>query len=163
MLSHYVVSPREGHLQKVFHLFAYLKHHKQSEMVFDDTEPVFDKNNFKVCDWSEFYPDAEEAIPHKNVPEEQGHGVVTTVFAAADHAGCKATRRLHTGVFIFVNRAPIMWYSKRQNKVEMLTFRSEFCPLKVAIDMIEGIRYKLRKMGIPLNGPASVFCDNQSL
>lgn len=68
MLSHYVVSPREGHLQnKVFHLFAYLKHHKQSEMVFEDTEPVFDKNTFKVCDWSEFYPLAEEAIPHKNV------------------------------------------------------------------------------------------------
>jgi hypothetical protein len=27
MLSRYVVAPREGHLQQVFHLFAYLKHH----------------------------------------------------------------------------------------------------------------------------------------
>jgi hypothetical protein len=29
MLSRYVVSPREGHLQQVFHLFGYLKHHKR--------------------------------------------------------------------------------------------------------------------------------------
>lgn len=29
--------------------------------------------------------------------------------------------------------------------------------------MIEGIHYKLRMMGIPLNGPTSVFCDNQSV
>jgi hypothetical protein len=28
MLSRYVVSPQEGHLQQVFHMFAYMKHHK---------------------------------------------------------------------------------------------------------------------------------------
>jgi hypothetical protein len=33
--------------------------------------------------------------------------------------------------------------------------------MKTAIDMIEGLRYKLRMMGIPLIGPTSVFCDNQ--
>ena len=162
MLSRYVVSPREGHLQQVFHLFAYLKHHKRSKMVFDDTEPLFDDNAFKICDWSEFYADAEEAIPH-NVPEARGNGVVTTSFVDADHAGCKATRRSHTGVFVFVNKAPILWYSKRQNTVETSTFGSEFCAMKIAIDMIEGIRYKLRMMGIPLSGPTSVFCDNQSV
>ena len=162
MLSRYVVSPRDGHLQQVFHLFAYLKHHKRSKMVFDDTEPVFDENAFTVCDWTEFYPDAEEAIPY-NVPEARGHGVTTSSFVDADHAGCKATRRSHTGVFVFVNKAPILWYSKGQNTVETSTFGSEFCAMKIAIDMIEGIRYKLRMMGIPLNGPTSVFCDNQSV
>jgi uncharacterized protein with PIN domain len=35
--------------------------------------------------------------------------------------------------------------------------------MKIAIDMIEGLCYKLRMMGIPLNGPTSVFCDNQSV
>lgn len=66
MLSRYVVLPREGHLQQVFHLFAYLKHHKCSKMVFDNTEPVFDDNTFTVCDWREFYPDAAEAICQKH-------------------------------------------------------------------------------------------------
>jgi hypothetical protein len=68
MLSrYYVVSPasrRAQHLQQMFHIFAYLKHHKRSRMVFDDTEPVFNESSFKICDSSEFYPDAgEEAIP----------------------------------------------------------------------------------------------------
>ena len=162
MLSRYLVSPREGHLQQVFHLFAYLKHHKRSRMVFDDTEPIFDPNAFKVCDWSEFYPDAEEALPSMT-PQERGHGVVTSCFVDADHAGCKATRRSHTGVFIFVNKAPILWYSKRQNTVETSTFGSEYCAMKTAIDMIEGLRYKLRMMGVPLIGATAVFCDNQSV
>ena len=35
--------------------------------------------------------------------------------------------------------------------------------VKMAIDMIEGLYYKLRMMGIPLAGPTSVFCDNESV
>jgi hypothetical protein len=35
--------------------------------------------------------------------------------------------------------------------------------MKTAIDMIEGLRYKLRMMGIPLIGPTSVVCDNESV
>jgi hypothetical protein len=78
-------------------------------MVFDDTEPVFnDHAAFNVCDWSEFYPDAEEAIPH-NAPVARGNGVVTSCFVDADHAGCKATRQSHTGVICYVNKAPILW------------------------------------------------------
>jgi hypothetical protein len=162
MLSRYLVSPREGHLQQVFHIFAYLKHHKRSRMVFDDSEPVFNESAFRDCDWSEFYPDAAEAIPH-NAPMERGKVVVTSCFVDSDHAGCRVTRRSHTGVILFVNKAPIQWYSKRQNTVETSTFGSEFCAMKTAIDMIEGLRYKLRMMGIPLSGPTSVFCDNESV
>jgi hypothetical protein len=163
MLSHYVVSPFEGHLQQVFHLFAYLRHHKRSRMVFvDDTEPVFDEHAFCACDWLEFYPDAEEVIPH-NAPEAHGNGVVTSTFVDSDHAGCKATWHLHTGVLCYVNKAPILCYSKHQNTVEMSTFGSKYCVMKTAVDMIEGLCYKLCMMGIPLNGPPSVFCDNQSV
>jgi hypothetical protein len=131
-------------------------------MVFNDTEPVFDESSFKVCDWATFCPDAEEAVPH-NTPDARGNGVVTSAFVDAEHAGCKATYRSHTGVFVFVNKAPVMWYSKRQNTVETSTFGSEFCAMKTAINIIEGVRYKLCMLGIPLNGPASVFCDNQSV
>jgi hypothetical protein len=108
MLSRYVVLPREGYLQQVFHLFAYLKHHKRSRMVFDDTEPILDESAFKECDWTEFYPEAEEAIP-LNILEARGHGVVASTCVDADHAGCKATRRSHTGVFVYTIKAPILW------------------------------------------------------
>jgi hypothetical protein len=74
----------------------------------------------------------------------------------SDHVKCKATRRSHTGVILFVNKAPILWCSKQQNMVETSTFGSEFCAMKTAIDMIEGLWYKLRMMGIPMLGPTSV-------
>jgi hypothetical protein len=66
-------------------------------------------------------------------------------FVDADHAGCRVTRRSHTGIIIFVNRAPILWYSKRQNTVESSTFGSEFVAMRIAIEMIECLRYKLRR------------------
>jgi hypothetical protein len=40
-------------------------------------------------------------------------------------------------------------------------FGSELMALQIAVDMIEGLRYKLRMMGIPLDGKTSVFCDNK--
>jgi hypothetical protein len=138
MLSYYVVSPWEGHLQQVFHLFAYLKHHKRSRMVFDETEPVFNDAAFHVCDWSMFYPDAEEAIPH-NAPVAHGNGVVTSCFVDVNHSRCKVTRCSHTGVLCYVNKALILWYLKHQNTVETSTFGSEYCAMKTAIDMIEGL------------------------
>jgi hypothetical protein len=66
-------------------------------------------------------------------------------------------------VIIFVNNAPILWHSKRQNTVESSTFGSEFVALRMAVDMIEGLWYKLRMMGIPLDESTSIFCDNKGV
>ena len=57
----------------------------------------------------------------------------------------------------------MIWYSKRQNTVETSTFGSEFIALKIPTEMIEGLRYKLRMFGVPLDGPTNVFGDNQSV
>ena len=82
-------------------------------MVFDDSEPHFDETRFRCCDWSEYYLGAEEAIPDE-MPVARGRSIVMSCFVDADHAkGCRVTRRSHTGVIIFVNRAPILWFSKR--------------------------------------------------
>jgi hypothetical protein len=47
--------------------------------------------------------------------------------------------------------------------VEASTFSSEFIAVKTAMEMIEGLRYELRRMGFPLLGPTSILCDNQSV
>lgn len=39
-------------------------------------------------------------------------------------------------------------------------FGSEFLALQAASEAIVGLRYRLRAMGIPIDGPCSVFCDN---
>ncbi|KAI2499335.1 Reverse transcriptase (RNA-dependent DNA polymerase) [Fragilaria crotonensis] len=131
-------------------------------MVFDDTIPTFRGERFVKCDWSEFYPDAAEAIP-ENMPTPRGKDVTMSCFVDADHAGCRETRRSHSGILIFVNRAPILWFSKRQNTVEASTYGSELLAMRLSIEMIEGLRYKLRMMGVPLTEECSVFCDNSAV
>jgi hypothetical protein len=112
--------------------------------------------------WKEFYHDAKESVP-PNAPEPRGHPVQMNAFVDANHAGNKVTRRSHTGIIIYLNCSPIQWYSKSQSTIESSTFGSEFVAMRILVEMLEAMRYKLRMMGIPIDGPANVFCDNRSV
>ena len=59
--------------------------------------------------------------------------------------------------------APILFYSKKQNTVESSTFGSEFIAMKIAMEKLIALRYKLRMMGVPIDEPSNVFCDNDSV
>ncbi len=67
------------------------------------------------------------------------------------------TQRLHTGVIIFIDGAPTLWFSKRQNTVESSTFGSEFVAMRITIEMIKGLLYKLRMMGVWFEEPCNFF------
>jgi hypothetical protein len=112
--------------------------------------------------WSDFYGNEREAIP-PNAPVPLGESVQMTVFVDADHARNLLTRRSRTGVLVYLNRSPILWYTKQQSTVETSSFCSEFCALKTAVEMIKGLRYKLRMMGVEIDGPTQVRVDNQSV
>ena len=134
-------------------------------IVFDSKIPYIDKQFFHTSDnivWEELYPDAEEEIPG-NGPPPRGTPIYAGCYVDADHSGNLLTRRSHTGIIIFVNNLPIIWYSKRQNTLESSSFGSKFIALRIATEMIEGLRYKLRMFRVLINGPAHVFCDNQSV
>jgi hypothetical protein len=165
LLSQYLSNPREGHMEAVYSCFAYLKKHDKSAIVFDPNGVKLCEKAFKevpVAAWKEFYGDVVEELP-PHMPEARGEAVDITCFVDADHAGNLITRRSHTGILIFVQGAPIIWYSKKQNTVESSSFGSEFVALRIARDMIVTLRYKLRMFGVPLKGPASVLCDNQGV
>jgi hypothetical protein len=89
--------------------------------------------------------------------------VKTNAFVDANHARNYITRCFHTGILMYLSRAPIMWYSKAQAAVESSTFGSEFIIMHQATDMIEGLRYKLRMLGVPIDGPANVLSDSQAV
>jgi hypothetical protein len=55
LLARFQACPREGHLEQMFHLFAYLKQYNQSSLVFDWTEPSLDETMFKEFDWKKYY------------------------------------------------------------------------------------------------------------
>jgi hypothetical protein len=90
MLSQHSVAPRRGHLEQVFHIFAYLKWYERSTMVFHDNLPHFDETRFVRCDWTKFYPGATEAKP-LNAPELRSKSVTISCYIDADHAGCHVT------------------------------------------------------------------------
>ena len=162
LMSSYLAMPREGHLEQLLHIVGYLKSHKKMRILFDASHPKIKESWFQEYDWFDFYRDAKEPIP-PNAPEARGHDVVTTCFVDANHAGNQIDRRSQTGILIFINKAPIWWHSKRQSTVETSTFGAEFCAMKVAVEMIEALRYKLRMFGVPIDGATNVFCDNEAV
>ena len=97
------------------------------------------------------------------MPDPRGLALSIHVFVDANHAGNQANRRSQTGILIFLNKAPIHWYSKSQSTVESSTFGSEFNAMRIAVEMIKSLRYKLRMFGVPIEGPASVYCDNEAV
>ena len=69
----------------------------------------------------------------------------------------------HTGILIYLNIELFIWFKKRKNTVELYRFGSELIALRIAMKTVEALRYKLRKSVIPIDGPAKVFCDIQSV
>ena len=162
MMASHNAMPREGHLDNIFHMFAYLKIKHNSRMVFDPSYPTIDMTSFKECDWKHFYKGAKEAIPD-NAPEPRGKDVDVRCFVDADHAGDTVTRRSRTGFFIFINMAPVIFHSKKQTIIESSVFGSEFVAMKTAMESARGLRYKLRMMGVPIAGPTYMYGDNMSV
>ena len=81
----------------------------------------------------------------------------------ANNSGNMANKSSHSGIIIYVNNAPIIWYSKLQNTFQASIFGLDFFAPRISTDMIEALRYKLRCFGILVEGPAEVFCDNMSV
>ena len=163
MMASAMALPRRGHLEQVYHIFAYLKNNHNAEMVLDPSEPEIDEGSFERQDWSHtVFGDSDEELP-PNAPAPRGFGMKIRAFVDADHAGDTKTRRSRTGFLIFLNSAPIYWTSKKQTSIETSTFGSEFIAMKNCCEYIQGLRYKLRMMGIPCDFPAYVYGDNKSV
>jgi len=62
-----------------------------------------------------------------------------------------------------MNKAPVVWHSKKQNTVEPSVFGSEFIVMKTRMETARGLRYKLRMMGIGITSPTYTFGDNMSI
>ena len=86
-----------------------------------------------------------------------------TQFLNPDHAGEKMTRSSHSGIIIYLNRDPIIGYSKKYNPVDLVTFVLEIINLRKGLDITKGLRYKIRIMGVSIDGPTSIFCNNKSM
>ena len=95
------------------------------------------------------------------MPEPGGLGFIMHAKVDADHTSDTITKYSRTGFLVYLNRAPIYWWSKKQNSVESLSFGSEFIVMKQCCEYVRGLRYKLRMMGISCDDPMFIYGDNQ--
>ena len=96
MLSSHLCLPREGHLQQVYHIFAYLKANHNSRLVFDHSYFL----------WRTCYGNVTEELT-PTVPPSKGKGIIITAYVDADHAGDSVTRRSRTWCIIYINNTPV--------------------------------------------------------
>jgi hypothetical protein len=167
MLSSCLALPREGHLEQLFHIFAYLKGKHNTEMIFDPSLPVIEENLFPKEDWSSsVYATSDCELKENtppNMPGPRGQGFTMRVYVDSDHAGDTITRRSRTGFLVYLNCSLIHWMSKKQTSIETSSFGSEFMAMKAATEYVRGLRFKLRMMGIPVEGHTYIYGDNQSV
>ena len=86
-----------------------------------------------------------------------------TCYVDADHATDVVTRRSVTGIIIFLNNMPIRFLSKRQKCCATSTYGAELIAARQATEMILELRYFLRSLGVPIDGPALLLGDNESV
>ena len=117
---------------------------------------------FKHNDWKSFYGNIEESIP-SNASEPRGKNVDLWLYFNSNHAGEKRTRRSRTGFFVFMNTALVQWFSKQQATIETSVFGAEFVVMKIGMESLRGLRYKLRMMGVGISGPSYIYGNNMSV
>ena len=110
--------------------------------------------------WHDFYHNTKETLP-SNAPEARGDPVKISCFVDTNHAGNQKGRCSQTGILIFINKAPIHWFSKRQATGEVSIFGAKFWVMRTAVKMIETLQYKLCMFGVPIDGPTNIFRDNE--
>jgi hypothetical protein len=64
LMSTYMAMPREGQLQQLYQIFGNLKLYPKRKIAFDPQHPAINERMFRKCDWTDFYRDIKEAIPH---------------------------------------------------------------------------------------------------
>jgi hypothetical protein len=117
LMARFSAAPPEGHMCVGLRVFAYCKKHNESKVMFNPAPKDFRRIRWTYHDRSQFYPDVRGEVLPVDQPEPLGKEVQVNMFCDAAHATCHVTQRLTTGTIMFINGAPILWYSKRQNTI----------------------------------------------
>ena len=87
------------------------------------------------------------------LPKPSGKKIRITAYKDADHAHDLVTRRLVTGILLFLNNTPVKWISQRQKTVETSTHGSDLVSARVTVELILEYHNTFRMMGVEPDGP----------
>jgi len=162
-MGRFRAAPRVGHLDRLKRICGYLRKNPEGAIRFRTGIPDHSGVGVQTYDWSySVYGNPTEEVP-ADMPTPRGKPVLLTSFVDANLVHDLTTDRSASGILHLVNQTPMEWYSKRQSTVETSTYGSEFVAARIATEQVIDLRYHLRMMGIPLQGPAYLFGDNQSV
>ena len=163
-MSRYRTAPRIGHLERLKRLYGYLKKRPDGATRFRVGIPNHESQGTPVhYDWAQsVYGNVTEELP-TDMPTPKGEPVRLTTYEDANLMHDLITGRSMTGILHLLNQTPIHWFSKKQSTVETATYGSEFIAAKQATEQIIDLRYTIRMLGVPLDGPSWMFGDNQSV
>jgi Reverse transcriptase (RNA-dependent DNA polymerase) len=163
-MSSYRAAPRIGHLDRLKRMYGYIKKHPDGAIRFRVKIPDHESQGTPVkYDWAQtVYGNVVEELP-PDMPPPKGKAMRLTTYQDANLYHDMVTGRAMSGILHFLNQTPIFWFAKKQNIVETATYGSEFMVARQATEQIMDLRYTLRMMGIPLDGPTWMFGDNQSV
>ena len=162
-MSRFRAAPRKGHMERVHRIYGYVRKFKTGCIRVRTEKPDYSMIPPEIHEWMHtVYGNVKELIP-ENLPTPLGKSVVTTTYEDANLYHDLITGRSVTGVLHLVNKTPVDWFTKRQATVETATYGSEFVAARQATEQIIDLRTTLRYLGVPLDGPAFMFGDNQSV
>ena len=98
-----------------------------------------------------------------DLPEPKGLPVCITAFEDSALVACHVTGRASTGIIVLVNQTPVDWYAKLQKPVETATYGTEFMSARTCTDKIVDVKLTLQSIGVPVESPAWMIGDNQSV
>ena len=162
-LSSFRVAPRQGHMDRIKRVYAYLMRFRDAVIRIRTEKPDYSDLPDPEYDWARtVYGEIKEEVP-ADAPKPLGKAVIHTCYVDANLLHCLVTGRSVTGVLHFWNQTPGEWYSKKQATVETATYGSEFVAARTAVDQIEDIRQTFRYLGVPIEGKSYLFGDNSSV
>ena len=97
-------------------MFKFLDIYKENELAFCPDEPLLNLDHDAIKEQTNFmkkaYLDTVEDLP-PNAPAPRGKPLSMHIFVDSNHASDKVIRRSQTGILLYLNSVPIIWYSKR--------------------------------------------------
>ena len=137
-----------------------MKHNKR--LALDPCYPEIDEIQFSQWDWKYFYCDVKEAVS-PDVLKNRGKEGDIRMYIDIYHAGDKEKWRYRTGFLIYMNKSLVHQLSKKQPMIETSVFGAKFVAMKIGLETLRGLRYKLSLMGIPLSGPLLFYGYSMSV
>ena len=144
-------------------MYGYIKRYPDGAIRFRVNIPDHEIQEIPIKqDWSSTdYGNIHEELP-PDMPLPKGKSMRITTYQDANLYHNMVTERAMSGIIHLINQTPVYWFYKKQQKVET-AYGSEFMVARQATEQIMDLRYTLRMMGIPIDGPAWMFGDNYSV